>query len=93
MARLSLVGAYHRWVGAFRALHGEVGSLDEFYAAAKQLAELEPEERGAELSRLHTLDQQSKLQQNVQTEADDQYPEDIQCEALTNHVIDGHLAG
>jgi len=93
MARLSLVGAYQRWVGAFRELHAERGSLAAFYAAAQHLAELDPKERGAELARLSELSQRSKLQESIQTKADHQYADDIQCEALTQHATDGHLTG
>lgn len=89
MARLSLVGAYQRWVGAFRELHAESGTLPAFYTATEQLAEQDAEERLAELTRLS----ERSLQKSVQAESDDHYAQDIQCEALANHPADGHLAG
>lgn len=99
MARLSLVGAYQQWVGAFRALHREAAAdnsgvltdadLAGFYVAAEALAELDEEARRAELERLSALD----LEQRIKPKGDDQYSQDIECEALANHSADGHLAG
>ena len=99
MARLSLVGAYQRWVGAFRALHletksGEHSSIDAhdlgaFYVAAQALGELTMDARLAELERLSAKD----LEQQVESKGDDQYADDIECEALADHPADGHLSG
>ena len=99
MARLSLVGAYQRWVGAFRVLHmqgfhGGKGfaaedSLDAFYTAVQSLADLSIEARRAELESLGA----KASEQEIQTERDNQYADDIECEALSNHAADGHLSG
>ena len=49
-ARLVPVATYRRYVPAFRAMLRDVdGNLPAFYAAARQLAELEPDERRARL--------------------------------------------
>ena len=90
LARLSLVGAYFGWVDAFGALFAEQDkNLERFYAAAEALTELSYEERQVELERLAA---KARLEQQVQTNGNDDYPKEIQCEALTNHLTDGHIA-
>jgi len=91
LARLSLVGAYFGWVDAFGALFVEQDeNLERFYEAAEALTELSYDARQIELERLAT---KASLEQQVQTNGDDEYPKEIQCEALTNHLTDGHIAG
>lgn len=90
MARLSLVGAYQRWVEAFGALHREQhNDLAAFYAAAQKLAALDADARLAELERLSAL----ASEQRVESKGNNQYANDVECEALAHHAADGHLAG
>ena len=101
MARLALAAAYNRWIPAFEQLFVESqpaaeldrSSLDwaAFYAAARALGELEPEQRLTELQRLSSAE--AALQEQVQADRDDEDPGEIRCEALTNHSVDGDVAG
>lgn len=86
LARLSLVSAYNRWVGAFAALHAEQGSeWEPFFSAAQALSKQPADVRLAELQRLS--------EQQIQAQRDDKHSDDIQCEAFTNHAADGDVAG
>ena len=81
LARLSLVGAYFGWVDAFGALFAEHDEdLERFYEAAEALTELSYDERQIELERLAT---KASLEQQIQANGNDQYPKEIQCEALS----------
>ena len=101
MARLALASAYNRWIPAFEQLFAESqppAAADQpvldwaaFYAAARELGELEPPERQNELQRLASAS--AELQKQVQADRDDEDPGEIRCEALTNHSADGDVAG
>jgi predicted aminopeptidase len=52
-AQLASVSNYTEWVPAFRNLLARSGSLPQFYAAAKEISKLEPDERK---ERLRALD-------------------------------------
>jgi len=95
LARLSLVGAYFGWVDAFAVLFKEQDEdLLKFYDAAESLADLPFDARQIELERLAAKARSAAAsEQQVQPHRNNQYPKDIQCEALTNHLTDGNIAG
>ena len=95
LARLSLVGAYFGWVDAFGALFAEHNQdLTLFYEAAEALTELSYDERQLELKRLAAkAGSEANLKQQIQSHGNNQYPKEIECEALTNHLTDGDVAG
>ena len=92
LARLSLVGAYHGWLNAFSALFTDVGQdVERFYTEVEALAELDFDDRQTALARLNQRFVDS--QQQVEPQRDNNYPEDIHCEALADHSSDGDVAG
>jgi len=102
LARLSLVGAYFGWVDAFGALFAEQDEdLQKFYEAAEALTELSFEERQIELERLaakaqnavRTENPAASSEQQIKADGYDKYPEEIECEALTDHMGDRHFTG
>lgn len=83
-ARLSLVSAYRRWVGAFGALFtANGGDWQRFFAAAEALGNLPAEERTRELE---------ALEQQIQAAGDKEHANDIHCETLLHHAGNGNFA-
>lgn len=92
LARLSLVGAYHGWVGAFERLFEEEGrDLEQFFQAAEMLSTRSADERNRELERLSAA--HSESQQQIQADGDNRDAQHIECEAFANHLADGDVAG
>ena len=85
-AYLVSLATYQDQVPAFAALFaGENESWEKFFAAATQLAELDPADRAAQLQRL------AQYQQTGQ--GNDDGADEVQCEALASHGLDGEASG
>ena len=65
--------------------------IERFYTEVEVLAELDFDERQIALARLNQRFVDS--QQQVKPQRDNDYPKDIQCEALADHSSDGDVAG
>lgn len=85
-AYLVSLATYSDRVGAFEALFARSGGdWGEFYARAKALGALAPEERQEALDRLG--------EEHIATAGDDDGADEIQCEALARHGLDAEASG
>jgi predicted aminopeptidase len=84
-AYLVSVSTYEDWVPAFAELFDNVErNWRDFFAAVKQLSELESEAREKRLEELREY--------RVSSEADHQSPEQVECEAFSRHGADAEVA-
>jgi len=88
-AVLASIATYEDLVPAFARLFDSAGgSWTEFQASVREIARLPTAERLAVLERLRD----DALEDAVEDAADDHYAEEIECQALERHVLDGELS-
>ncbi len=86
-AALAALATYRDDVPAFAAIYRmQQQDWQRFFQAVEALGKLPEEERHASVARLRELGEQQ-----IAHTADDQRAEQVQCQALSNHGVDGHL--
>jgi predicted aminopeptidase len=85
-ARLVPVAAYDALLPAFgRLFQSAHGNWQEFHNAAAERGSLNADDRAVELARL--------VDQEIAAGSDDQSTDQVQCETLTHHAVDGESTG
>lgn len=95
-AYLASLATYEDKQGAFVVLFADAGGdWSRFFAAVDEVAELSDEARSARVATLlkRAAASAGSGQEQVATEGDDAGAQQVQCEALSGHGLDGEAAG
>jgi predicted aminopeptidase len=95
-AALAARATYANRVPAFAMLFRDVGAAwPAFFERAQALGDLPSAQREEQVRELlaRAAARGPSAQEQVAQGADDQHAQQVQCQALTNHAIDGDLAG
>lgn len=95
-AALAARATYANRVPAFALLFRDAGATwPAFFERAQALGDLPAVQRDERVSELlaRAARRMPSAQKQVAQGADDEHPQQVQCQALANHAVDGHLAG